>query len=452
MNERNNSKADMSTGYSLGRWAARQWVNSNCGKIRLLNPDATEGGGGLLLVLNGAPNFLHAAALAAALDRPVHISIARDPCQGIWPRWIASQLGVSWQEPEKGGTSAARMEVSDRLARGEAVAIFAEMEPARSEALAPSCVAAARMALDARTAGGQGIAIVPLHALDSYGESAAGELVIAGGVPVTTGELQGGASADSSLRALAGAIEDGLAKDPFRLEERDLKFFLNDLESLLRADLEEDWAARANWKQKSEGFEISRFLVECAEDLNARDPSTLGGLRIELERYRDELRRSALLQAEGETADEWLQSVASRARYWMEAILEAPIALYGFVTHMLPIALLVPGDLAGRVARKDPGQAWLLRLLVVLGNYFLLVSLCARWRGRAAAGYFALTLPLGGVALWRFSRLVRTRIRLMVLAHTLSRRREKIRRLRKRFIEHLNRARDGFANAMNMSR
>jgi hypothetical protein len=254
------------------------------------------------------------------------------------------------------------------------------------------------------------------------------------------------------LRTLAGALEDGLAQNPFRLEERDVRFFLSDLESVLRADIEEDWAARPNWKQKSEGFEISRFLVECAEDLNARDPAALGGLRIELERYREELRRSALLQAEVEAAGDWLKSSGSRARHWLEAILEAPIAFYGFIHHLIPLALLMPGNLLGRLARKDPGQAWLLRILVVLGTYVLLVSLCARGWGRAAAGYYALTLPLSGMVLWRFHRLMRSRIRLLLVARTLERRGERLRRLRKLFLERLNRARDRFADSVAAAR
>jgi hypothetical protein len=420
---------------------ARHWVNISRGKIRLLRPASLAGAERLLLVLNGTPNFLHAAAVAAALDRPVRFVLPKPACGGLWRRWLARRLGVLWQESATVPPAA-----GEALARGEAVALFAQTEPARSESLAPSCVSVARLAL-AASAASPGIQIVPLHVVGCYGESPAGEVLIAAGEPILVGEFQGGASAESSLRSLAGAVEDGLAGNPFRLEERDLRFFLSDLEGLLRTDVEEDWAARPRWKQKTEGFEISRFLVDCAEDLNARDPATLGGLRMELDRYREERRRGALLGAEVETAGDWLKSSGRRARYWLEAALEAPLAFYGFLNHLLPIALLMPGNLLGRLARKDPGQAWLLRILVVLGTYILLVSLCARQWGRAAAGYYALTLPLSGLVLWRFQRLVRTRIRLLLLARTLARRRERLRRLRKRFLESLNRVRDRFAES-----
>jgi hypothetical protein len=181
--------------------------------------------------------------------------------------------------------------------------------------------------------------------------------------------------------------------------------------------------------------------------LNASDPAALAGLRIELEHYREGLRRWSLCQAEVETAGEWLQTPASRMRYWVEAVLEAPIAFYGFINHLIPIALLMPGNLLGRLAQKDPGHAWLLRVLVVLGTYFVLVSICAREWGRAVAGYYALTLPLSGLVLWRFSRLVRSRVRLLLLARTLAKRAERLRQLRKHFLQNLNHARDEYYTA-----
>jgi hypothetical protein len=448
-----NPRVAVPGGYALGRYLARQWVNSARGKIRLLRGEAIDEAENLLLVLGGSPSLHHAAAVAAALERPVRFLLPKEACRGLWQRWLASQLGVIWQAPGQADLPALTTAACEALGRGEAVALFAEMEPARSESLSPTCAAAATLALDVNSAsgGGPGLIIVPLHVLDSYGTHPAGEVLLAAGSPIAVTEFHGGASAEASLRTLAGALEDGLSQNPLRLEERDLQFFLGDAGKLLRADLEEDWAARPNWKQTTEGFEISRFVVECAEELNARDPAALEGLRIELEHYREELRRWSLHQVEVECAGEWLRSPARRICYWMESVLEAPVAFYGFINHLIPIALLMPGSLVGRLAKKDPGHAWLLRVLVVLGTYIVLVSICAREWGRAVAGYYTLTLPLSGLVLWRFSRLVRTRVRLLLLARTISKRGERLRTLRKRFIENLNQARDRFAEAIRIS-
>lgn len=442
-----------SASYAVARSLARHWVTSSHGEIRFLGGDSLDRAGPVLLVLNGPPSFVHVAALAAALPCPVRFILLDGACKGFWPRLLAARLSVvlhgSTQADRSEGLAAAR----EALGRGESAAIFAEMEPARSETLSASCYGVAKLAARAisNAASGPGLTIVPVHILSSYGALAAGELLVVAGTPLPARELLGGTSSESSLRNLAGALEDQLAQNPYRLEERDVQFFLADLEKVLRADLAEDWASRPDWKQKSDGMEISRFVVECAEDLNARDPAQLAGLRMELERYREDLRRNSLIEAELETAGEWLGSPVQRTRYWIEAVLSAPIAFYGFANHLIPIALLMPGTLFRRLAGKDPGHAWLLRALVILGSYFIQVSVCARLLGRAAAGYYTLTLPLSGLVLWRFSRLIRSRIRLLVLARTLQRRRERLRTLRKIFIEHLNQARDRFAEAIRSS-
>lgn len=448
------SQVEASAGYSLAKFIALRWINSSQGKIRLARGEALDVVGPVLLVLNGSPSFVQMAAVAATLDRPIHFLLPLEACQGFWARWLAEKMGVIWQGLGQSDPNAALRAAREALGRGEVIGIFAQVEPRRSESLSPSCRAAAQLAAGAGVggAGGHGVKIIPVHVLSSYGAVPAGELLLTPGSHICARDFQGGASAEASVRTLAGALEDGLAQNPYRLDARDVRFFLDDLEKVLRADLEEDWAARPNWKQKTEGFEISRFIVECAEGMNVRDPAALAGLRIELESYREELRRWSLVQAEVEQAKEWLQSPASRMRYWLEAVMEAPIAFYGFINHLIPILLLMPGNLFRRLAKKDPGQAWLLRVLVVLGTYILLVSICARGWGRAAAGYYTLTLPLSGLVLWRFSNLVRTRVRLLYLSRSLSRREERLRQLRKRFIEHLNQARDEFAAAIGSLR
>jgi len=442
---------EASAGYSLGRFFARRWVTSSHGKIRLLRDESLSPTGPLLLVVNGAPSFIHAAAMAATWARPIRFVLPEDTCKGFWPRRLAPRLGIILHGPSKADRKAALVMAREALGRGEAVALFAVTEPSRSEMLSTSCYAVAQLAAKAISGAGSGLTVVPIHALSSYGAEAAGEVLLVVGSPLPARELLGGASSESSLRNLAGALEDQLAQTPFRSEERDLRFFLSDLEKVLLVDLEEEWASKPDWKQRTDGMELSRFMVEFAEDMNARDPAELAGLRLELERYREELRRASLIAAELEAAQGWLASPARRTLYWLEAVLSAPIAFYGFVNHLIPIVLLAPRNLVRRLAGKDPGHAWLLRALVILGTYFLQVSLCARWWGRAAAGYYTLTLPLSGLVFWRFSRLTRSRIRLLILARSLERRRERIRGLRTRFIERLNRVRDRFAEEFRTS-
>ena len=61
---------EAAAGYSLARFLARCWVTSSHGKIRLLGDESLSPTGPLLLVVNGVPSFVHAAAMAATWARP----------------------------------------------------------------------------------------------------------------------------------------------------------------------------------------------------------------------------------------------------------------------------------------------------------------------------------------------------------------------------------------------
>lgn len=440
--------------YSFGRTLARLWLRKLYRRVRLLRAETIPPVGPLLLVVNGEPEFLNAMGLAVSLERPVRSVLPVEECTGFWRQQVATRLEMILHEPDAHSQVTAVAAVRDALRSGEAVAIFAQPETARSEALSPSCVAAAKLVVEAETgrAGGTGTVIIPLHIVSSYGTRQFPEMLIAMGSPLGARSFLGGSSGDASVRTLAGELENRLTENPFRLQERDVKFFVAELEKVLRAELEEDWAARPNWKQKTDGFEISRFIIECAEQLNAIDPPRLIGLEIELEDYREQLRQWSLHQAEIKAAGGWIESGALRAVFWLETILGFPVALYGFVNHLLPLALLSPRGLLRKMAEKDPGHAWLLRVLVVLACYVAQVSLCAHWWGRAVAGYYTITLPLSGAFLWHYNHVLKTRTRLLYLVRNLPVRAARLRQLRKSFLEKLNQVRDAYAEAIGAPR
>jgi len=76
---------------------------------------------------------------------------------------------------------------------------------------------------------------------------------------------------------------------------------------------------------------------------------------------------------------------------------------------------------------------------VTLGFYVLQVFLVAHWRGRAAAGYYAPTLPFSGWYLWRYVGLVRPQARLLFISVTIPGLTRKIDRLRHALLEDLDR-------------
>jgi len=76
---------------------------------------------------------------------------------------------------------------------------------------------------------------------------------------------------------------------------------------------------------------------------------------------------------------------------------------------------------------------------VILVFYILQIFLVAHWRGRAAAGYYAPTLPVSGLYLWRYVGLLRPQARLMFIALTIPPLKRKIKRLRRELLEELDR-------------
>jgi len=443
---------------SGGPWLARAlgriWLRGTCCKVRLLQAEALPAAGPAMLVLDGKPDFARALALVTALQRPVRCLLPEEACRGFWPQQLAARLGMILHGPEAPDRYSALVAAREALQQGEAVAVFAEAAAARVESIAPSCLSAARLAVEAEASrtDGLGLSIFPIFFQAASVPAGGADLLIYAAPPQRVSELLAGGDAEASLRALAGELENRLSDHPFRLEERDVQFFLHDLEAILRADLEADWAARPNWKQKTEGFELSRLLIECVEQLNVFNPPRLIALRIELEDYREQLRRGSLAQAEVEAAGDWWRSPVRRAWYWLESVAGFFLALYGLLNHLLPVGLFVwPGPLR-KMNPKDPGQAWLLRALVVLGCYAAEVAFCAHEWGRAAAGYYTLTLPPSGLFLWRYQWLMKARMRLVYLAGRLPHRAEQLRHSRKALLAQLNRVRDEYAEASQPAR
>jgi hypothetical protein len=84
--------------------------------------------------------------------------------------------------------------------------------------------------------------------------------------------------------------------------------------------------------------------------------------------------------------------------------------------------------------------------------YILQIFLMAHWRGRAAAGYYAPTLPVSGAYLWRYVRLIRPRARLMFISLTIPGLTRKIKRLRHTLLEELDRTLTAFEERMTVPR
>jgi hypothetical protein len=256
------------------------------------------------------------------------------------------------------------------------------------------------------------------------------------GLPAETSAPAGDLQA--STRALGALLQSRWQENPFGLPAEDLKRFASDLEEVLRTNLEEDWASRTNWKQKVEGFQLSGFAAAWAEQANYLHPGRLAALRETLEAFRASRRRYALRQAEVEAARAWLGSPLRRGWVWFESAVGWPVALYGLGNHLLALLILLWTGLLEKENDRDRSMEWLSRGVTLLGCYAVQILLVDYLLGRSWAGYYAPTLPLTGLYLWRYLWLLRHRTRVAFRALLLPRQARRLRRRRQEFVAELN--------------
>jgi len=434
--------------YGLARRLVRAWLGWIYGKVRLLRSEAMPASGPVILVASGPAGLRQALILATAFERPVSCLVEFGQLRGLLAGWVSRKLGMILYEPTKEGMVAALKVARARLEPGEAVAILCGESPHRPGEPSMGAQMAAALALSTTPRlAGKPVTLLPTHILLPIARSARREALIYLGAPHLLDVASLPAERGPATRQIAVELSGALRENPFCLPPQDVEIVLKDLEQVLRSELEEDWAGRADWKQKLDGFELSRFLADWLEQLGATDPGRLIALRHELDTYREERRRWSLRQAEVEAAGSWSRSPLARAWYWLESLAGLPLALYGSLNHLAAGVVLFASGLLKRESQRDRRVEWALRAVVILGCYLVQVLVCAHWWGRATAGYYALTLPVSGAFLWRYRWLLRSRTRLLLLTMRLPARAAALRDRRRRLIAELNAARDRYAEA-----
>ncbi len=438
------SKPPVESGYRLLRALLRIWFALFFRKIRLLE-EGFPATGAAVLVINHPAGLLDALILVAAFERQLHCVIEEKLVQGPVRGFLAQGLGmVPYGADEKGWRSAAES-CYRLLSRESAVVVFAE--PTTTKAAEPSRLAVnvANLVFEAESGQLGPITVFPVHLLLPVSPSRSTELLIYVDAPLVTrdhtwkGE---GVSSDLAL-PLAAALDKVCQHNAFRLQPESFEQFLSDLEEVLERDLAEEWSGRPNWKQTVEGFQLSRLIGAAADQMNNLHPGRLLALWELLDAYRESLRVRSLRQLETE-ASGWLKSSLPRAVTWLEVLLGAPVAAYGLLNHAVVLLLLGTTGLLKRRATRSLALEWTARGLIVLSCYVGQIALCAHLLGRAAAGYYAVSLPISAVYIWRYSWLLRHRGRLAYFAASLPAQAAKVRRFRKQLLMELNAARDKF--------
>jgi len=438
--------------YRLWRGLIRLWFAFTFRKIRILHEERLKGPEPALLVVSHPECFLDALILVAGLERRVRCLIPARLVGGLFRSLLARGLGMISFLPENRPLALERC--CALLAEKAVLATFVEPGPAHSGEWSGLATAAAAIAVEAerRNSGDLGLRLFPVHLFMPVGHTHTRELLIDIDQPEIAQDyisrVEGGGQ--DRVKELAQRLESRCQENSFRLQPAALAEFLGDLEQALRDELQQELNSHPSGKQKLEGFELSRFVVQWAEQMNYLHPGLLVSLRESLAAWRETCRRGALHRLEVEGAGAWLGSPLGRGGVLLETVVGFALAFYGLLNHLVPLAILYWAGLLKKESGRDKTTAWLERGLVVLGSYIVEVFLVARFWGRRAAGYYLPTLPLSGLYLWRYAGLLRHQARIAFLSFTLHVEVAGTARLRKEFLHEINQALSLYAETLDL--
>lgn len=443
-----------SLGYRFFRGMARAWISIFFRKVRIINQGVLPEAGSTLLLIGHPASFIDAVLLVAAFDREVICLLDRRFLRGILRGILARFLGMIPFEGEGVGFPHAIERAHEVLRNGQTLLAFAADQPQEPVGTTESFFHPAVIAMQAesRSSGELWLEVFPVHLFLPVAQLYSTEMLIYLDAPLIPREyLARGGNLTEQARALARAVEEACRQNVLRLQPEDVRFFLSDLEELLRADLEESWRSKPNWKQKVEGFTLSQFVSECVERLNGLHPGELVALRDLLAAYREAQRRCSLARLQLKQAEEWLKSPWRCTVFWVASVAGFPLAAYGLLNHLVPALIMYFAGLIQNKEGQNQTARWAARALILLGSYALQVLACAYWLGRTITGYYAPLLPVSGVLLLGYAWLIWHRTRYLFLDFRSRRLAARLGPMRKVLIRELNAARDSYAETLGLA-
>lgn len=304
----------------------------------------------------------------------------------------------------------------DLLANQESIALFAGEMPGAGGCRAPIADFAARLTVEAILQGQEHHQprVYPLHWFLGTGRRGLKPLAYVD-TPIQALDFLPKVGEDLTVASqrLVEAVQNGIGSNIFGLAEADLARFSKELEDLSRENLRQQWSQRQGWKQKPEDLQLSSLARKWVAEQNLTDPALLIEVRESLNCYREVLRQCSMQGFIAETAGAWQSSKAKVRAAWLETVIGFPVTLYGLVNHLPAIIVLWFSGLLKSSPSRDPKAEWLFRIFIVLSSYTAQVFLVHLWWGRAAAGYYTLTLPVSGAYLWRYHWMARYRIHVL---------------------------------------
>jgi len=394
--------------YRLLRGALRAWLAASGRSLRVLSIGRVPQSAAVLYLCPPS-GFLDVLIMQAACNRHLVVVTDREPRSRV-ELLLAGLLNVIPCGPEPNAWHSALRASTEALVSGGIVTVLqtqaaSELSAGRSEtAVALACEAWAN------AFPGQTPIILPVHRF--YPRVRGQEIFVHVGRALPLDEQADGL-VDDVRPYVDTTVRETCEKAVFALDEDAFAELLADLKHALKERLSEQWQGRPAWSQRVDGFRLSSCAAESLSRLNRDDPGSLVALRLLSEAQRETRRQRSLADLRAELGRKQL-SASKRVLAWTETIVGLPLACYGLLNHLVATLLLYVTGLLKHGQQVKP-ETWVARALLVLGCYAGQIALVERTLGRAAAGYYALTLPVSGAYLLRYGWLLRRRADTSVL-------------------------------------
>jgi len=437
-----------SAGYRFLRGVVRMWFSFFAGTIRLLNLEVLPSSGAAILVVDHPANWREVLLVVAAFPRPVRCLVNEGLLRGWWRRGLARRLGMIPYAPGTEAWAPITEAGCESLGHRELVVAFEDTQSSELDTYARRAAKLA-FAAEARHSGQLGVGLFPVHLLMPQAGSRITETLVYADEPLFAREYFSPRISEQPgrLETLAAELERRAHEHVFRPRREAVERFLDGLEAALKSDLEDAWSSRPEGKQKVDGFRLDANVSHWVEKACTSSPGQIIALQDLLDRCREDRRRWSLSRLEVE-AGPWLKSPLRLAAVWVESLLGLPLAAYGLVNHLVIGLILLGTGLLKRGTGTDRTTRWLVVGLAALGIYVIQILIVDRFMGRAAAGYYAPSLPLSGAYLWRYRWLLRHRTRLVLISLRLPRQAAIERRKRKITIERFRQALEASADTI----
>jgi len=398
--------------------------------------------GGVLLVANHGNALMDPLLLLVLLSRPITFlakhTLFPMPLVGFFLKHVGG-LPV-YRRQEAPGESVRNEETLDRcgaiLAAGGVVCLFPEGISHNQLRLQTLRTGAARIYCRAARDGSHKLTLIPAGINYEAKRAIRSRVLVVFGRPIPASDIAALESArpGEGVAELTRRIESSLKGMVPGLDTWEELAFLRDVRAM--------FLGRRAESLTEEAVSLKRF-IQAYHYYREKDPSTVGAIREQWERYRRELRRFSL-------QDGWvdLSEVPVRAaRFVLLSVLVIlgvmPLALIGWVTHYPAYRLC--GEVERR-ANQFPDQSATFKLisgiLLFPLSYAILAALLA-WRGGWKSALVGLVLlPLCGWAALRVSeerQRLREGLEALALAFTSRKAAEEIRRQRSGILDSVGR-------------